>query len=1074
MENEPLSHGADDGRSRKGRLMGKLFGRDRKASIEERGGDRGGDLNDFFHGPSDIFPVSHPAPPTLAKLDTRAAARYPNALTVNNASAQNIPLRPRSHSPRMKSRKGLAVRFVDTRPEIIGEGGDEAEAPVTEIGFRKRTRSAPGPGLQRPSDLVDQARAYSELNQPDSSFVPGPLRRTQTGYSTIGSVPEREVQPGIPTAAPFLDAPVVNHEDRRKSFVELRHEIDKREAEGVEFAKGARLVPDHQDHGRDDYSKSPSIPSVPDSPIGNTQLPPPPPPSESPEARLRRGTVEQSPSSVYSTTSSLNQPYPPYRQNSRLSDRDNGSPASPMKASMNLHDVVIAAGDDALSTFVARTRHLFELFRLHSETVRPLLSCAPEDLARAALWWFLSGRMALENAVREQPSNPQAQRQNEMAKQQAFADLAKGYWLCEDILPDVLSAGHAPTSREVEEARRALLSSLRKLAMSMQRNGFLPPEEALLPQAIDRSIWLEYAPISQDIRSLLWGIWDTSALSSSHRSAPTMSILESLPVGDSAQDFNFGRVRAELCLMEQGMDSQRLYFPCLLSMLRPQTQPNLMFVIASQDGSVQLRIQSSKGAGPTWADLRWTKNSTIEVKLPRGFLLVIQFAPQDFQLLRSMYDFGNNVQSYLFPRQDEQPVFRTTLKAFQYFDGDPQSRQFPKEPVPDCEIALFERLLRENAATGPRSYHLGYRVAVVTGTRTRTLAGVSHAYRPQMPVQFSFLRGGEQDDPALLLNYDTGRTKGSMVLTFGSEKERLHLHSLLVGTALQSDEHIFLEVPLLSMSISQGLKDMDGLAMFKKLPFQRLRIINYEDGNDFPQTVLADKLRLVVEFNNGIITDRVNVGPGELKVRLDVGDMTSISIMRQPQQDFTAAVSEKQVPRELPRELGEGLLVLREASTCRRYHFANVKDLHDFQFALTGFQVLFDGIAATFAISRRRMVVPIHKKWEAGATRIQIVRQEKVTQLLAFFQDFHHGESMSLVLKGTDVFEAISRSGKAGLKIDDAKFPLPRMSDGPDGVGDDAAFVCLDMPELPGEHDDITILFEDEGGMWQFLSRKAA
>ncbi len=76
------------------------------------------------------------------------------------------------------------------------------------------------------------------------------------------------------------------------------------------------------------------------------------------------------------------------------------------------------------------------------------------------------------------------------------------------------------------------------------------------------------------------------------------------------------------------------------------------------------------------------------------------------------------------------------------------------------------------------------------------------------------------------------------------------------------------------------------------------------------------------------------------------------------------------------------------------------------------------------------MVVPIHKKWEAGATRIQVVQQDKVTQLLAFFKDFHHGESMGFVLKGTDVYEAFSRSGKFGLKIDDAKFPLPRQQGG--------------------------------------------
>jgi hypothetical protein len=111
--------------------------------------------------------------------------------------------------------------------------------------------------------------------------------------------------------------------------------------------------------------------------------------------------------------------------------------------------------------------------------------------------------------------------------------------------------------------------------------------------------------------------------------------------------------------------------------------------------------------------------------------------------------------------------------------------------------------------------------------------------------------------------------------------------------------------------------------------------------------------------------------------------------------------------------------------------------------------------------------VPIHKKWEAGATRVQIVHQDGVFQLLAFFEDFSHGQCMGFHLKGTDVFEAFGRGGKSGLKIDDAKFPLPRtLAADADGAQQaaDAAFLCLDLPELPGEHDDISILFDNETG----------
>jgi hypothetical protein len=158
--------------------------------------------------------------------------------------------------------------------------------------------------------------------------------------------------------------------------------------------------------------------------------------------------------------------------------------------------------------------------------------------------------------------------------------------------------------------------------------------------------------------------------------------------------------------------------------------------------------------------------------------------------------------------------------------------------------------------------------------------------------------------------------------------------------------------------------------------------------------------------------------------------------------------------------------------------------LHKFEYAITGFQVLFDGyvtisffpaieheaadllmiyyfvsVASMFAISRRRMVVPIYKKWDANKARVQIIKHEKVVQLVAFLEGFSHGKSMNFVLKGTDNFEAFSRSGKYGVRIVDAKFALPKSNE---ETGSE--FVCLDMPEYPGEHDDITIGFDSETG----------
>ncbi|KAA8576277.1 hypothetical protein EYC84_006420 [Monilinia fructicola] len=162
-----------------------------------------------------------------------------------------------------------------------------------------------------------------------------------------------------------------------------------------------------------------------------------------------------------------------------------------------------------------------------------------------------------------------------------------------------------------------------------------------------------------------------------------------------------------------------------------------------------------------------------------------------------------------------------------------------------------------------------------------------------------------------------------------------------------------------------------------------------------------------------------------------------------------------------PKEFSEVLGTVARAETTRTYVFPSLKELHLFQTALTGFVVSFDGKASSFNISRRRMVVPIYKKWDAATTRVQLVQKEKIVQLLAFFENFNHGDCMGFTLKSTDTFESSNKSGKFSLRIVDAKFAMPK----PRGEGTaalDSAFVNLDMPDYPGEHDDITVVFDTE------------
>ncbi|KAM5362550.1 hypothetical protein ACJZ2D_012462 [Fusarium nematophilum] len=1129
MENEiPVIQTPDGRSSRRDRLMGKLFGaKDRKAADQQQSAANvdaflhsSSDNLTVTHAPPPPPPSSLPK---LAKLDTTSISRYPQALAVNQAAQQNRPLvpggRPDIKSPRRSPRpnkKGLLVRFDDAMPEIIGEGGDETEMPTMEISKRKKSRAPqPPPHRQagyppgRPPPPPDStARGGSP---PADDFKPKPLLRTQTGYSSIyepesddepnpgpdpdfkseelssaGSAAHHTLLPGKPATARFLGAAGRNDENRR-SYIEI-HSAQMREAEGRVFAEAARVASatSASSHNWDD---PPSAGPLSASPNTARRRGPP-----SPEAQMAKPNLDYSPAgSLHSNSTTYSPPpvgaAPPApapvpasepenlsrqtsiasqvsRQASIATPREQRGPPAMASRSLSVRvgDGNSAAAEEALETFIARTKHLFELFRLHAESVKPLSACSIIECARGGLWWFLKGRMGLEMAIRERPSSPQGQMQNDRDRQQAYSNLAKAFWLSEQVIPEVSqSQGLAPDA-EIEEVSKSLVSSLKKLSMSMKRNGFLPPEDAFLPQTIDKSIWIEYPPLSQDMIALLSGNWG-SGLTAMTSPMSNLRLLDAFPVGDTTDNFNYGRIQADAYLMEQGRESQRLYFPCFLSMVRPQKSTGLVFVLASQNGHIQLAIQENKNVGPVWDDIRWRNDTcTVEVRLRRGFMLAIQLVQQDYRILWNMYDFGSKIQTSLFPRSDENMVFRSTLRSFQCIDADPNYRQFPKEPISQCDVALFEKLYKESGPAGPRTWHLGFRVAVVTGPRTRTLSGVNHVYSPGQPIQFGFFRG-DGDAPSLTIKYENGKSKGRMAMVFSDEKARIKFHSLLTGTALDHDEKIYADVPIKTFTISQSIREPLGMAPFSRMPWKAVRVVNDEYGGDQPPTVLADHLKVVLDYQNGNVADRINVAPGELRVRLEVTNAKMFRVLRQPQKDITMSVSEAQVPKELPRNMSDALQLLQHNQTIRTFEFNNLKDLHDFQFAMTGFEVIFDALAVTFAISRRRMVVPIHKKWEAGYTRIQVVRQEdKQLQLLAFFEDFHHGHCMNFVLKGTDVYESVQRSSKSGIKFVDAKFPLPRLPADKDGDYDDMAFVCLDLPDLPGEHDDISILFEKESG----------
>lgn len=172
--------------------------------------------------------------------------------------------------------------------------------------------------------------------------------------------------------------------------------------------------------------------------------------------------------------------------------------------------------------------------------------------------------------------------------------------------------------------------------------------------------------------------------------------------------------------------------------------------------------------------------------------------------------------------------------------------------------------------------------------------------------------------------------------------------------------------------------------------------------------------------------------------------------------------------------------------TVRSLMFPSVTSLHAFQHVITRWTVRFDALASFFAISRRRMVVPIYKKLEATKVRIQVITQGGIIQVAAFFEDFAPADAMIFQVRASDVVEKAKgdKGARYRVKLVDAKFTLPRK--GKEGLaGDDGheeagtreggmgwptgvkrRFVNLENLDYAEEHDDLTIGFENEDGMW--------
>lgn len=738
------------------------------------------------------------------------------------------------------------------------------------------------------------------------------------------------------------------------------------------------------------------------------------------------------------------------------------------------------AADAALADFAARVKHMKGVFRLTAEKEQPGDRCTPTRWLRAGLWWYLVGKSGLETLLQQQRGSND---RRELLTQ-AHVDLAKAWWILTDML-ESYDAGDGSSliarSPDSADARMmtggvlALKAHLRTLALSMGKNRVLPPEQSLI-QGQNKRIWVDYPRFAPDAAAVLGGSASKSVLVQDARQA--VDPYDMLPLGDGRDYFCYGRFAVDIFLNTDDAETDRVVLPCMLTVTRGRQDFQTSISIASQSELVNVKILPRQGerGDLTWTEVTWKATAFgMLIHLPRNLDLSVRMQERDFKAVWNLTEYARKVERCLRPEDDEAMVHEARLAELQYADST-NPNAFPPDKIRGCTALVFERHLKHVNVSGMHKVHRGYRLLLVTDPGHKTLSAVSHEIGTRSPFYFEFLTDPTaQGTTAMVIRIREENRQCRALLVFPDATTRQALYDVLNGLNVGPDETIVGRMSLTSLNVepasqSAGFPQPSHPAL-QQLQWQKLGVTNSKPGdpnNRLASTIQSDRLRIIARHVTGCITDRLNLGNGELLIRVPASDSAIIQMLRKPQEDITVSIDTRNSTQHVSDGVAQLLHTVTQQPTIRTFTFASRDDLHVFQAAITGYTVRYDGIASSFGISRRRMVVPIYKKLEAGIVRLQIVSRGSAVQLLAFMEEFSHAGSMCIQIKSTDVFEqnkADSKGKKYTVKMVDAKFSLPsREKDDSEEIRLRQRFVNLEGLDYAEEHDDITIGFDNEQG----------
>ena len=597
-------------------------------------------------------------------------------------------------------------------------------------------------------------------------------------------------------------------------------------------------------------------------------------------------------------------------------------------------------GEEESEEFYARVQHLRGVFRLAAEKCDDIEAKALEHWLRAATWWFLRGRSMIEGSLRAavRPLDAAKTPQQTAHNLQSFVNLAKAWWISEDVLPDLFDPRSPAVRRNARdsidgldfaqlfEVHQALTTAMRAFALLLTRKDFLPPP-ALLVQGADPAIWIDVNPLPRGLLSLAAGL-DPRTLTRSAKN-PFFPIL----VADSRRHFSYGRVFGEAEITggpasdPHSPTDAPIVLPCIISIVRDRASPQAELTLTSQDGQLNTHVQSDARAGPTWRDVDWRiKEKRMRVRLSSDIAVTVRMWEPDFKMLWGIHDYIHRVKVEREPKDREALVFEHVLATFHYVPPAPggpsaPASTFPVTPVKSCLVRVFAR---------PDDPGAGHRLIAVTPPAVKTLSSLTRVYGRGAPVLYSNLRGDNNAPALLLASREENGKRSSVVLTFADIAERVELLGVLSSVGVGPDENAAGEVPLSQVSIAvapatpteHGSRE---LSIVNKAQWQNVRVIGPVVESGTGPKAFRQGVRACATCNYGTVTDVIALQPGELQMSLDIVNTTMIKLYRPAQNNLVVAFADNLTPKEENEPIQQALKAIATGPTARIYKFPSLQ-----------------------------------------------------------------------------------------------------------------------------------------------------